>query len=128
MIHGNEAQGDEKKIQKTHQDSEKEEEITTGSKEMVGHAGKDIEVLIVQYPRGCAAMVWCNPVTERISTNHAGLRVMLQRGVKDWRGRLLFPRAGRAFLTAVHDYLFLNGYRVCWARVTTNARPARHCY
>lgn len=94
---------------------------------MVGHVGKDIEVLIVQYPRGCAAMVWLNPMTERISTNHAGLRVMLQRGVKDWRGRLLFPRDRRAFLAAVYDYLFLNGYGVRWARVLTGGRPARHC-
>jgi hypothetical protein len=94
---------------------------------MIGHAGKDIDVLMVQYPRGCSALVWFNPVTKRISTDHAGLRAMLQRGVQDWEGRLLFPRDGRAFLAALYDYLFLNGYGVRWTRVLASGRPTRHC-
>lgn len=94
---------------------------------MVGHTGNDMDVLVIQYPRGRAALVWFDPVTKHISISHAGLRAILQRGVKDWGGRLLFPHDGRAFLAAVYDYLFLNGYRVRWARATAHARPTRHC-
>jgi hypothetical protein len=127
MIHGGEAQGGEKEIQETHHDRKKEEEMTTRRAEMAGHMGKDRDVLIVQYPRGCSALVWLNPMTKQISTNHAGLRAMLQRGVKDWGGHLLFPRDGQAFLEALYDYLFLNGYRVHWTRVMSGDRTARHC-
>jgi hypothetical protein len=94
---------------------------------MVGHVGKDMEVLMVQYPRGCSALVWFDPMMKRVSTDHAGLRAMLQRGVKDWGGHLLFPRDGHAFLAALYDYLFLNGYRVHWTRVMAGGRPTRHC-
>jgi hypothetical protein len=94
---------------------------------MIGRAGGDIDVLMVQYPRGCSALVWFNPAMRRISTDHAGLRVLLQRGVKDWEGRLRLPRDGRAFLTALYDYLFLNGYRVHWTRALAGRRPIRHC-
>lgn len=94
---------------------------------MVGQGVKDIDVLMVQYPRGGSALVWFNPMMKRISTDHAGLRVLLQRGVQDWEGRLLLPREGRAFLAALYDYLFLNGYRVHWTKVVTGGRPTRHC-
>jgi len=87
---------------------------------------KSMDVLVVQYPRGRGALVWFDPRTQRISTDQAGLRALLQRGVKDWEGRLLFPHNGRAFLAAVHDYLFLNGYRIRWARVLVGGQASCH--
>lgn len=75
-----------------------------------------MEVLIIQYPRGNTAMVWCDSGTALVSTNHAGLRAGLQRGVTDWEGGLLYPSDGLAFLSALHDYLFLNGYPVRWMK------------
>ncbi len=75
-----------------------------------------MEVLIVQYPRGNTAVAWFDSGTALVSTNHAGLRATLQRGVQDWKGRLLFPSDGQAFLSALYDYLFLNGYTVRWVK------------
>lgn len=75
-----------------------------------------VEGLAVQYPRGHIAIAWVDLATGLVKTNHPGLRATLRRGVKDWEGRVLFPRNGRAFLTAVYDHLFLSGYHVRWMK------------
>jgi len=80
---------------------------------------------MIQGPRGELAVVWVDPSSNRVSTNHVGLRAMLERGVKDWEGRLVFPRDGRACLTALYDYLFVNGYGVHWVRIPLRNRSAR---
>ncbi len=62
------------------------------------------------------AILWLDPTDEWVMTNHAGMRAIIQRGVRDWEGHLLFPRDGRAFLSAVYDHLFLSGYRIRWMK------------
>jgi hypothetical protein len=79
---------------------------------------READVLVVQYPRGCTAIVWFDPVAGSITTSHAGLRATLRRGVQSWEGRPVSPQDGHAFLAAVYDYLFLNGYAVQWMKVT----------
>jgi len=79
---------------------------------------RETEVLVVQYPRGCTAIVWFDRVAGSITTSHAGLRATLRRGVRSWEGGLVLPYDGHAFLTAVYDHLFLNGYAVEWRKVT----------
>lgn len=93
---------------------------------MVGRMGQSTHALVVQYPRGRGALVWLDPGTRQVSTDQAGLRLLFERGVKDWEGRLLFPRDGHTFLVAVHDHLFLNGYRTRWARIQVSDRPICH--
>lgn len=79
---------------------------------------RETDVLVVQYPRGCTAIIWFDPVAGSITTSHAGLRATLRRGVQSWEGCLVGPYDGPAFLVAVYDYLFLNGYAVKWMKVT----------
>jgi hypothetical protein len=78
---------------------------------------RETDVLVVQYPRGCTAIVWFDPIAGSITTSHAGLRATLRRGVQTWEGCLVWPYDGHAFLVAVYDYLFLNGYAVQWMTV-----------
>jgi hypothetical protein len=78
---------------------------------------REIDALVVQYPRGCTAIVWFDPVAGSITTSHAGLCVTLRRGVRSWEGSLVSPHDGHAFLAAVYDHLFLNGYAVQWKKV-----------
>lgn len=74
-----------------------------------------IELLVVQLPRGRTAIVGFDPAEKRIFTNHDGLfGSLFRRGASDLHGRLLFPSDGRNFLSAVYDFLFLNGYGVRW--------------
>lgn len=97
--------------------------MTIGGSRRAGPGGTIMDVLIIQYPRGRRALVWFDPRTHRITTDHPGLPDLFEQGVKDWRGRLMFPRDGRAFLEAMHDHLFLNGYAVRWARVMAGGTP-----
>lgn len=85
------------------------------------------DIVAVQYPRGITALVWLDLSTGMISTSHAGLRVTLHRGVKDWTGRIVFPKDGPAFLSAVHDHFFLSGYSVHWLSVS-GLKGVRHTY
>ncbi len=78
---------------------------------------REIDVLVVQYPRGCTATIWFDPLAGSIMTSHAGLRATLRRGVQTWEGYLVWPYDGHAFLVAVYDYMFLNGYAVQWMKV-----------
>ena len=77
---------------------------------------RETDVLVVQYPRGCTAIVWFDPLAGSITTSHAGLRATLRRGVQSWEGYLVLPRDGHAFLAAVYDHLFLSGYAVQWIK------------
>jgi hypothetical protein len=77
----------------------------------------ETDVLVVQYPRGCTAIVWFDPFAGTVMTSHAGLCATLRRGVQTWEGCLVSPYDGHAFLVAVYDYLFLNGYSVQWMKV-----------
>ena len=79
---------------------------------------REAAVLVGQSPRGCPGIFWFDPVAGSISTSHAGLRATLRRGVRSWEGSLVSPHDGRAFLAAVYDHLFLNGYAVQWMKVT----------
>jgi hypothetical protein len=74
-----------------------------------------IEIVVVQLPRGRTSVVGFDPAVRRIFTTHQGLfGSLFQHGARDLEGRLLFPPDGRAFLCAVYDFLFLNGYGVRW--------------
>jgi hypothetical protein len=74
-----------------------------------------MDMLIVQLPRGRTAVVRFNAATGWVTTNHPGLRVTaFKNGVRDFGGKLVFPHAGREFLSALYDALFLSGYRVRW--------------
>ncbi len=76
-----------------------------------------MDMLIVQLPRGRTAVVRWNAETGLVTTNHPGLRVTaLRNGVRDFSGELVLPHAGRKFLSALYDALFLSGYRVRWCR------------
>ena len=55
---------------------------------------RETDVLVVQYPRGCTAIVWFDPVAGSITTSHAGLRATLRRGVQSWEGVLFCPTMG----------------------------------
>lgn len=77
-----------------------------------------IDVLVVQYPRGATAMVWCDQAIGSIVTSHAGLRDALRRGIRDWEGHLVCPHDGPIFLSAVYDHFFLNGYSVHWLKLS----------
>lgn len=74
-----------------------------------------MELLVVQLPRGGTAIVGMDSTTNIPFTNHSGLYgTLFQYGVKDLAGKVVLPHQGRTFLSAVYDYLFLNGYRVRW--------------
>lgn len=88
---------------------------------------KRIDIVIVQYPSGTTTLIWFDPASRSIATTHAGLRTRLRRGVKDWAGQAVFPEDGRAFLSAVYDDLFLNGYSVRWVKVVS-LRKVRAIY
>lgn len=76
---------------------------------------RDMDMLIVQLPRGRTAVVRFDAATGRVTTDHPGLRATVVRnGVRDVSGQLVFPHAGREFLSALYDALFLSGYRVRW--------------
>jgi hypothetical protein len=77
---------------------------------------RETDVLVVQYPRGCTAIVWFDPLAGSITTSHAGLHATLRRGVQSWEGSPVSPHDGHAFLAAVFDHLFLNGYAVQWVK------------
>lgn len=81
---------------------------------MSGHA----DIVAVQYQSGAVELVWLDLSTGAVVTNHTGLRKMLRRGLQDWAGRVVRPRDGQAFLSAVYDHFFLNRYRVHWLRVS----------
>lgn len=70
------------------------------------------DIVAVHYPRGVTALVWFDLATGAITTSHAGLQATLRRGVWNWEGRLVHPRDGHAFLSAVYDHFFLQGYSV----------------
>ncbi len=82
------------------------------------------EVLLIQLPRGLTAAVRFDPSTGLVTTNHEGmLNTLFHKGVMDWSGRRCFPAAGRAFLSALFDHLFLCGYSVNWLRAVGGSRP-----
>jgi hypothetical protein len=71
--------------------------------------------LIVQLPRGMTALVRFNPEAGCVTTDHAGLcATFFQTGVRDFHGHIRVPRDGRAFVSALYDALFLDGYPVRW--------------
>lgn len=75
----------------------------------------EMELLVVQLPRGRTAVIGFDPAQKRIFTNHEGFfDSLFKYGASDLDGRLLFPPDGRRFLCAVYDFLFLNGYGVRW--------------
>jgi len=76
---------------------------------------REIEAVVVQLPRGRTAIIGFDLAARRIFTTNQGVFGSLFRhGTKDLEGRLLFPPDGLAFLCAVYDFLFLNGYGVRW--------------
>ena len=77
---------------------------------MLEHA----DIVVVQFPRGVTALVWCDLTTGAIATSHAGLRDTLRRGVRDWAGHRVYPQDGQMFLSAVYDHFFLSRYGVHW--------------
>jgi hypothetical protein len=76
------------------------------------------DIVVAQLPRGATAMVWIDPATRTVETNHAELQVSLHRGIKDWAGHLVLPQDGSIFLSAVYDHFFLSGYPVQWLRLS----------
>ena len=76
------------------------------------------DIVVVHYPRGATALVWFDLATGAIATSHAGLQATLRRGVRDWEGRLVCPREGQIFLSAVYDHFFLSGYSVHWLSIS----------
>jgi hypothetical protein len=56
-------------------------------------------MLVVQYPRGAAAIVWLDPTTGAITTNHAGLQAMLRAGGAPPRGTKVPVRGVRLSLS-----------------------------
>ncbi len=77
---------------------------------MSGHA----DIVAFQHQTGAVALVWLDLSTGAVVTSHTGLRDMLRRGLQDWTGNVVHSQDGRAFLSAVYDHFFLNGYRVHW--------------
>jgi hypothetical protein len=88
---------------------------------------KRIDIVIVQYSSETTTLVCFDPMSRSITTTDAALRASLRRGVKDWEGRVVFPEDGLTFLSAVYDYLFLNGYSVRWVKVVS-LRKVRNIY
>ncbi len=72
------------------------------------------DMVAIRYPRGVTALVWLDLTTGAIATTHAGLRDLLRRGIRGWGGRVVSSHDGPAFLSAVYDHFFLNGYPVQW--------------
>ena len=81
---------------------------------MSGHA----DIVAVQHTKGATARVWLDLSTGAVITTHAGLGETLRRGLRDWAGNVVHPQDGHAFLSAVYDHFFLNGYRVHWLSVS----------
>ena len=90
---------------------------------MSGHA----DIVVVQYPRGAIALVWLDLSTGAIVTSHAGLRETLRRELRNWRGHVVIPQDGYAFLFAVYDHFFLIGYPVHWLRAS-GLKGIQHTY
>ena len=88
---------------------------------------QNTDMLVVHYPRGATAMVWLDPVSGEIATNHAGLQAMLRDGVRDWEGHVVHSHDGQMFLSAAYDFLFLSGYPVHWMKVVA-VRGVRRTY
>lgn len=86
-----------------------------------------MDIVITQYPSGTPTLVWFDPRSGSIATTHPGLQARLRRGLKDWAGRTVIPEEGLAFLSAVYDSLFLNGYPVRWVKVVS-LRTVRTIY
>ncbi len=78
-----------------------------------------MEMLIIQLPRGRTTVVAFDPETGAVLTTHTGLHAVLRQGIKDWTGQRLFPSDGLPFLSALHDHVFLSGYRVRWLTAST---------
>jgi hypothetical protein len=76
------------------------------------------DIVAVHYPRGKTALVWFDLATGVIATNHPGLRCVLRRGLRDWKGCVVNPREGPRFLAAVYDHFFINGCSVQWLSVS----------
>ncbi|MBX3307410.1 MAG: hypothetical protein KF751_15310 [Nitrospira sp.] len=85
------------------------------------------DIVAVQYPRGVMALVWLDLSTGAIATTHAGLRHTLRCELRNWAGQVVTPHDGQAFLSAVYDHFFLNGYRVHWLSVS-GLNSIRHTY
>jgi hypothetical protein len=79
-----------------------------------GHA----DIVAVQHTKGATALVWFDLSTGAVITTHAGLGRTLRHGLRDWAGNVVHPQDGHAFLSAVYDHFFLNGYRVHWLSVS----------
>ena len=78
------------------------------------------ELVLIQLPRGRTALIGFDPAGSRVFTNHQGFfDSLLQRGVRNLEGRLLFSPDGREFLCAIYDALFVNGYDVHWMHAAT---------
>jgi len=76
------------------------------------------DIVVAHYPGDVAALVWFDLATGILATSHAGLCDVLRRGLQDWAGHVVHPRDGQAFLSAVYDHFFLNGYCVHWLSVS----------
>lgn len=85
-------------------------------------------MIVFQLPRGCTAVARLDPVTGLVTSDHGWLGGTLSKGIKGWDGRLLFPADGRAFLSALYDYAFLNGYRVRWIVSSPVSGPRKRRY
>jgi hypothetical protein len=85
----------------------------------------NMEMVIVQLPRGRTAVMQFDPVTCRVITNHAGLYAsFFEKGVRGIDGRLLFPADGRPFFIALFDRLFLSGYALRCLRLARSSDVA----
>ena len=129
--HGNTTYCISKEEEHTHiepvqcEEGDKEKKVTRSRKgdRMSEHA----DIVAVQYPRGVTALVWLDLSTGAVATTHVGLRQTLRRQLRNWAGQVVTPRDGQAFLSAVYDHFFLNGYRVHWLSVS-GLNSIRHTY
>ncbi len=76
------------------------------------------DIVIVHSLGETTALVWFDLSTGAVVTTHVGLLEILRRGLQDWTGHVVRPQDGQAFLSAVYDHFFLNGYRVHWLRAS----------
>lgn len=54
--------------------------MTIGGSRRAGPGGTVLDVLIIEYPRGRRALVWFDPRTRRITTDHPGLPGLFEQG------------------------------------------------
>lgn len=76
------------------------------------------DIVVVHYLSSITALVWFDLATGILATSHAGLRETLRRGLQVWAGHVVHPRNELAFLSAVYDHFFHNGYCVPWLSVS----------